>query len=70
MKKGQSLIEYALILALVTIIAITALQLLGGRVNNAVESAGNNMEAGAKNAGETYCAGINKSFDPATNSCK
>ena len=31
--KAQSLVEYALILALVTVIAITALQFLGQRVN-------------------------------------
>ncbi len=35
-KKGQSLVEYALILALVAIVVITALTALGGSAENAM----------------------------------
>ena len=35
-KKGQSLVEYALILALVAIVVITALTALGGEAENAM----------------------------------
>lgn len=37
-KKGQSLVEYALILALVAIVVITALTTLGGHASNAMNS--------------------------------
>ncbi len=40
---GQGLVEYALIIALVSIVAITALTLLGGKVTNAFSNAANNM---------------------------
>jgi len=33
-EKGQGLVEYALILALIAIVVIVALQLLGGSVNS------------------------------------
>jgi pilus assembly protein Flp/PilA len=35
-KKGQGLVEYALILALVAIVVITALTTLGGEASNAM----------------------------------
>ncbi len=35
-KKGQGLVEYALILALVAIVVITALTTLGGQASNAM----------------------------------
>lgn len=38
---GQALVEYGLILALVAIIAIAALTLLGGNVNNTLNSVAN-----------------------------
>ena len=37
-QKGQSLVEYALILALVAIVVITALTTLGGHTSNAMNS--------------------------------
>jgi len=70
MKKAQSLIEYALILSLVTIIAITALQLLGKKVDSAVKNAGERMETSADKAQEAYCQGIGKTYDATTGSCK
>ena len=37
-EEGQAMVEYALILALVSIAAIVALTTLGGKVNNAFQS--------------------------------
>ncbi len=42
-QSGQALVEYALILALVAIIAILVLRGLGGRVNNTLQSVNTNM---------------------------
>ena len=40
-RKGQSLVEYALILALVAIVVITALTALGTKAKSAMENVGN-----------------------------
>ena len=40
-KKGQSLVEYALILALVSIVVIVALTALGGHTENAMGNVAN-----------------------------
>jgi pilus assembly protein Flp/PilA len=40
---GQGLVEYALIIALVAMVAVAALRLLGGRVNNALKNAANSL---------------------------
>jgi Flp pilus assembly pilin Flp len=37
-RKGQSLVEYALILALIAIVAVLVLAGLGGKVNNTLSS--------------------------------
>lgn len=42
-EEGQGLTEYALILALIAIVAIVALQLLGGGVTNVLSAAGNSL---------------------------
>jgi pilus assembly protein Flp/PilA len=42
-KKGQSLVEYALILALVAIVVIVALTALGGQTKNAMENVSNTL---------------------------
>jgi pilus assembly protein Flp/PilA len=42
-EEGQGLTEYALILALIAIIAIAALTLLGGKVTNALSTVGNSL---------------------------
>jgi pilus assembly protein Flp/PilA len=36
--KGQSLVEYGLILALVSVVAITVLQLMGGQIKQTVNN--------------------------------
>lgn len=41
---GQGLTEYALILALIAIVAITALHLLGGKVNDALSTVGSSIQ--------------------------
>jgi pilus assembly protein Flp/PilA len=40
---GQGLVEYALIIALVAIVAIVGLQLLGSKTTNTLSNAGNAM---------------------------
>ena len=42
-RKGQSLVEYALILALVAIVVITALTALGGHTENAMSNVANTL---------------------------
>ncbi len=42
-KSGQSLVEYALILALVAIVVITALTALGGKAGNTLTTVGNEL---------------------------
>jgi pilus assembly protein Flp/PilA len=42
-RHGQSLVEYALILALVAIVVITALTALGGKVEDTMQTVGNDL---------------------------
>jgi len=42
-RKGQSLVEYALILALIAIVVITALTALGGKARNTMQNVSNSM---------------------------
>jgi pilus assembly protein Flp/PilA len=42
-QSGQSLVEYALILALIAVVAILVLQGLGGKVNNTLSSINANL---------------------------
>ena len=42
-QSGQSLVEYALILALIAVVAILVLQGLGSKVNNTLSSVNSNM---------------------------
>ena len=42
-RSGQSLVEYALILALIAVVAILVLQGLGGKVNNTLSSVNSNL---------------------------
>ena len=41
--EGQGLVEYALIIALISIVAIVALQFLGNKANNTLNNAGNSL---------------------------
>ncbi len=58
-KKAQSLIEYALILAMVAVVAIAALQLLGNNLGTALKNAANTVGTGADSAGENACKAMN-----------
>jgi Flp pilus assembly pilin Flp len=40
---GASLVEYALLLALIAVVAITARVFLGGSVHNTLQNVGNNI---------------------------
>ena len=42
-RKGQSLVEYALILALVAIVVIAALTALGGKTTNTMQTVSNTL---------------------------
>lgn len=42
-RKGQSLAEYGLILALIAIVCISALQLLGGNISKSLQTIGNTL---------------------------
>jgi pilus assembly protein Flp/PilA len=42
-RHGQSLVEYALILALVAIVVITALTALGSKASNTMQSVANDL---------------------------
>jgi pilus assembly protein Flp/PilA len=44
-EEGQGLTEYALILALIAIVAILALNFLGGKVTNALSTVGNSLNS-------------------------
>lgn len=46
-ERGQGLTEYALILALIAIVAIAALHFLGGGVNNALSTVASSISSGA-----------------------
>ena len=41
--EGQGLVEYALIIALVSLVAIAALQYVGGKANNTLSNAANSL---------------------------
>jgi Flp pilus assembly pilin Flp len=44
-RKGQSLVEYALILALIAVVAILVLKGIGGRVSNTLSQVNSNLPA-------------------------
>ena len=44
-EEGQGLTEYALILVLIAIIAIVALQFLGGKVSSVLETVGSSLSS-------------------------
>lgn len=57
---GQALVEYVLIIALVAVIAISAIKVFGGRIKDSI------TKASCELVGETYKAGDN----PGEGKCK
>lgn len=53
--KAQSLIEYALILAMVTVIAVTALQLLGQNMSNTLKKSADTINTGTDAVQKAAC---------------
>ena len=53
--KAQSLIEYALILAMVTVIAVTALQLLGQNMANTMKKSADTVNSGTDDVQKKAC---------------
>ena len=59
--KGQTLVEYVLIISLITVVAIAAVKILGGRLKDKITEVGCEISGKAyvegKTAGEGYCEG-------------
>ena len=43
-EEGATMVEYALMLALIAVVCITAVTLVGGRANNKFNNAANNLQ--------------------------
>ncbi|MEI7473406.1 MAG: Flp family type IVb pilin [bacterium] len=52
-KKGQSLVEYGLILALVSVVAITVLNTMGTQIKNTVTKVNTEIDNVSQNVGTT-----------------
>ncbi len=50
-ESGQGLVEYALIVVLIAVVAIGALRILGGKVNGIFENIGSELETSAAAGG-------------------
>ena len=59
--KGQTLVEYVLIISLITVVAIAAVKILGGRLKDKITEVGCEISGKAyvegKTSGEGYCEG-------------
>ncbi len=64
--KAQSLIEYALILAMVTVIAVTALQLLGQNMSNTLKKSAETVNTGADDVQEKACTSLGGTWTKGT----
>ncbi|MDD3150222.1 MAG: Flp family type IVb pilin [Candidatus Gastranaerophilales bacterium] len=51
-KKGQSLVEYGLILALVSIVAIAVLNTMGGKIKSTVENVNDALDEAVTLSGQ------------------
>ena len=73
-RKGQTLVEYVLIIALITVLAVALVKIFGGYLQDAVTKAGCSIsgkeyvekfdEKGRRIVGESYCAGDENSVFP------
>ena len=59
--KGQTLVEYVLIISLITVVAIAAVKILGGRLKDKITEVGCEISGKSyvegSSAGEGYCEG-------------
>jgi len=59
--KGQTLVEYVLIISLITVVAIAAVKILGGHLKDKITEVGCEISGKAyvegKTVGEGYCEG-------------
>ncbi len=62
--KAQSLIEYALILAMVTVIAVVALQLLGQNMSNTLKQSAETINTGADDVQKKACESFGGTWTP------
>lgn len=67
-RKGQTLVEYVLIIALITVIAIGAVKVFGGYIEDAITKIGCNVAGKeyieGEKVGGAYCSGDeNKMFE-------
>ena len=67
-RKGQTLVEYVLIVSLITVVAIAAIKIFGGYIEDAITKMGCNVSdkeyVEGEKIGEAYCAGDeNKLFE-------
>ncbi len=62
--KAQSLIEYALILAMVTVIAVVALQLLGQNMSNTLKQSAETINTGADDVQRKACESFGGTWTP------
>lgn len=69
-KRAQSLIEYGLILALVSVVAVVILGLFSESFNKVGNQANNAVSKSADNALTKYCESIKKQYDASTGQCE
>lgn len=59
--KGQTLVEYVLIISLITVVAIAAVKILGGRLKDKITEVGCEISGKVyiegESAGDGYCEG-------------
>lgn len=68
--KAQSLIEYALILAMVTVIAITALQLLGRNMSNTLQRSAETVDQGGQQVQQNACESFGGTWNGSSQTCQ
>ena len=64
--KGQTLVEYVLIISLITVVAIAAVKILGGHLKDKITEVScgimNKAYVSGEKAGEGYCDGESSNF--------
>jgi len=59
-EKGQGLVEYAIILALVAIVVITVMRILGPKIGNTFSTINNSLDVGGVSAPKVWVSGANE----------